>query len=70
MSIEEQQIREQTLREAAAKVEALAGNEKYQQAWKRAGAVIRGMIEKGTTKVPDEPKQISSNIIAGPRQRA
>jgi len=52
---------EATLEAAAARVEALAGNEKYQQAWKRAATVIRGMIEKGTTKVPDKSKQISSN---------
>lgn len=65
LTIEQQLIREQALRDAAARVETLAGNEKYQQAWRRAGAVIRGMIEKGTKKVPDKSKQISSTSNLG-----
>lgn len=64
MSVFEREVRDMALRDAIFRIESLSGNEKYQQAWKRAADVIRGMIVKGTEKVPDKPEQISSTIDA------
>jgi hypothetical protein len=50
----------ETLRRAIARIESLHGNEKYQQAWKRAADALREMIVQGTETVPDKQKQIGS----------
>lgn len=60
MSTIEQEVRNQTLNEAIQRIEGLHGNEKYEQAWRRAIAALRKMIVQGTEKVPDKAKQISS----------
>ncbi|BBB99387.1 hypothetical protein [Bradyrhizobium elkanii] len=48
-----------TLREAIRRIEALHGNEKYQQAWRRAADTLRDMIVQSTVSVPDKHEQIS-----------
>lgn len=59
MSIE-QEVRNRTLNEAIQRIEALHGNEKYHQAWKRAVDTLRKMLVQSAEKVPDNARQISS----------
>lgn len=46
------------LAEAITRIEGLAGNTKYQAAWKVAARVLKDMLVERNTLVPDKSEQI------------